>query len=82
MRMAAEWSEIPVIRRHTYFVITMLLCVLGANLVRDNHGPMDETIVKARVAAQKMHGLATLEDPALVGKAPVFDEDLSLAKPR
>jgi len=83
MRIAAEWSEIPVMRRHAYFFVTMVLCILGANLLRLNSSSVDDTIVRARVAAHKMERLVALEDPSTQSEPqPVFDKNMSLAKPR
>ena len=83
MRIAAEWSEIPVMRRHAYFFVTMVLCMFGASLLRHNPNSVDETIVRARVAANKMVRLAALEDGSAQPESqPVFDKNLSLARPQ
>ena len=83
MRITAEWSEIPVVRRHAYFCLTILLCILVGNLVRHNSSSADETIVSARVSASKTDHLRSLEDiSAQLEGQPVFDKNMSLAKPQ
>jgi hypothetical protein len=79
MKIAAEWSEIPTVRRHAYFYLVLLLCALGANVMRQNARAMEQALAGSRPTNQKLDRIMALENAS--ASQPIFTADLSLQNP-
>jgi hypothetical protein len=78
MKIAAEWSAIPPVRRHGYFYTALLLGSLAANVLLQTEDRID--LASSHPEIRKLDRIRELEHAPVTqpGSQPILTADLSL----